>query len=104
VVYGQPPQSDSIPSTLLIIIDKAYEHKYEMEKNDGKADFNFYKVDIGNRHLVRDATQFVLIDTDNTNDARPERLQAILEEICRDRTFVMDMKNWSVFIEYWKVT
>jgi hypothetical protein len=39
-----------------------------MEKNGEKADFNFYKVDIENRHLVRDATQFVLSDTDNRSD------------------------------------
>lgn len=69
-------------------------------KKNGKIDSSFDDLRLGtiktgNRYLLRmNATeQHYLIDTDIEDDASPDRLLAILEEIYRDTTLLRNMRK-----------
>jgi hypothetical protein len=75
-----------------ILID-IYNNIYDNEKNGKTSDRELGSTAIGNRWLVRDSMLHVFLNTDNANDARPEKLQAILEVIYHDPILQRDMKK-----------
>jgi hypothetical protein len=80
----------------LEILRQIFNHKYENESSKDKHEYEFSNSMVGTyetRYLLRNVSQQILVESNNQEDYRPEKLIGVLNEICTDVTLTNDIRK-----------